>query len=126
MNDVDALVHFGADVDAACDHGAHRAEAGFHQLADGKALGLDLQTTGLDLGQVEDIVDQVLEDLGALQDLLQVVDLPLNGRNFTQMLALTPGASPVSVGQNRGGGQAVAVGAFTYPSINGQSNSSNN
>jgi len=65
-------------------------------------------------------------ELGAIMAERQVVDLPLNGRNFTQLLTLTPGASPVSVGQNRGGRQAVAVGEFTYPSINGQSNRSNN
>src|SRR6266852_9693275 len=38
--------------------------------------------------------------LGTVIESKQVLDLPLNGRNFTQLLALTPGVSPVSVAQN--------------------------
>src|SRR6266704_3841246 len=38
--------------------------------------------------------------LGSVIESKQVRDLPLNGRNFTQLLALTPGVSPVSVAQN--------------------------
>ena len=34
-------------------------------------------------------------ELGAVVGRQQVVDLPLNGRNFTQLLTFTPGASPV-------------------------------
>src|SRR5256714_7301289 len=41
--------------------------------------------------------------LGTVIESKQVKDLPLNGRNFTQLLALTPGVSPVSVAQNSGG-----------------------
>ena len=41
-------------------------------------------------------------ELGTAMTEQQVVDLPLNGRNFTQLLMLTPGASPVNVAQNRG------------------------
>ena len=42
-------------------------------------------------------------ELGAVVAKQQVVDLPLNGRNFTQLLSLTPGVAPVSVSQNSGG-----------------------
>ncbi|PYI89950.1 MAG: hypothetical protein DME97_18730, partial [Verrucomicrobia bacterium] len=54
-------------------------------------------------------------------------DLPLNGRNFTQLLNLTPGVSAVNTSQN-GGSQQFAgntVGSFSFPSINGQTNRSN-
>lgn len=57
-----------------------------------------------------------------------VNSLPLNGRNFTQLLSLTPGVSTVNVSQNAtktGGIWSNPVGSFTYPSINGQTNRSN-
>lgn len=66
-------------------------------------------------------------ELGAVVAKQQVVDLPLNGRNFTQLLSLTPGVAPVSVSQNSGGfGASVTSGAaIQFPSINGQNNRSN-
>jgi Carboxypeptidase regulatory-like domain/TonB-dependent Receptor Plug Domain len=58
----------------------------------------------------------------------QVNALPLNGRNFTQLLSLTPGVSTVNVSQNStaaGGVWSNPIGTFSYPSINGQTNRSN-
>jgi len=63
--------------------------------------------------------------LGTVIESKQVRDLPLNGRNFTQLLALTPGVSPVSVAQNSGGAQAAPIGSFAFPAVSGQSNRSN-
>jgi Carboxypeptidase regulatory-like domain/TonB-dependent Receptor Plug Domain len=58
----------------------------------------------------------------------QVNDLPLNGRNFTQLLNLTPGISTINVSQNapsQGGIWSNPIGTSSYPSVNGQSNRSN-
>jgi Carboxypeptidase regulatory-like domain/TonB dependent receptor len=67
-------------------------------------------------------------NLGAVISTRQVNDLPLNGRNFTQLLTLTPGVSPISTSQNNGGGfvASVAKGSnVVFPSVNGQGNRSN-
>ena len=42
--------------------------------------------------------------LGTVIATRQVNDLPLNGRNFTELLSLTPGVSTANTGQNAGGG----------------------
>jgi outer membrane receptor protein involved in Fe transport len=67
-------------------------------------------------------------ELGTVINEQAVNQLPLNGRNFTQLLTLTPGASPVSVGQNSNGGGGFAgnaIGSFSFPALNGQRNRSN-
>ncbi|WP_321477961.1 TonB-dependent receptor [uncultured Paludibaculum sp.] len=88
----------------------------------------------LTLGAVSDSVQVSAEaasleasnaQLGTVITQEKITDLPLNGRNFTQLLTLTPGATPVSVGQNSGGGQVQRVGTIVFPAINGQSNRSN-
>ncbi len=70
-------------------------------------------------------VESSTAELGVVATTKEVNDLPLNGRNFTQLLQLTPGVSPISVAQNAGGWTAQPVGNFTFPSVNGQSNRSN-
>ena len=69
--------------------------------------------------------------LGTVIETKQVNELPLNGRNFTALLALTPGVVPIMVGQsngmsgNGGFGAAVAIGSdYSFPAINGQTNRS--
>ncbi|MBC8164485.1 MAG: TonB-dependent receptor [Bryobacteraceae bacterium] len=89
----------------------------------------------LDIGSVEQsvVVEAIgaevqasTAEIGAVVSHRQVVDLPLNGRNFTQLLSLTPGVAPVSVSQNTGSGFAhPGIGSFIFPSINGQTNRSN-
>ncbi len=60
-------------------------------------------------------------ELGEVVESRAVNDLPLNGRNFTQLLNLTPGASPVDTAQTFG---FRGVGSFDFPSFNGARNRS--
>jgi Carboxypeptidase regulatory-like domain/TonB dependent receptor-like, beta-barrel len=81
-------------------------------------------------GEVINVSSQAIQletstsELGTVVATREVQDLPLNGRNFTELLLLTPGASPANPLQNAGGAPG-AIGAFSYPAINGQSNRSN-
>jgi hypothetical protein len=66
-------------------------------------------------------------NLGAVITNRAVVDLPLNGRNFTQLLLMTPGVSPISTGQSAsiGGGNILSMpgipgSSFSQSSIGGQ------
>ena len=55
-------------------------------------------------------------ELGVAIVKTEVNDLPLNGRNFTQLLNLTPGVSTVNVSQNSSGAGGVwstPIGNFT-------------
>ncbi len=73
-------------------------------------------------------VESATAELGSVVAEKQVVDLPLNGRNFTQLLSLSAGVAPVSVSQNATGpfGVATTQGSqFVFPAIDGQSNRSN-
>lgn len=88
----------------------------------------------LRVGQVEQKMDVVAEgvqieaastQLGTVIAEDKVVDLPLNARNFTQLLTLTPGTAPISTGQNSSGAQSMQIGNALIPAINGQSNRSN-
>jgi Carboxypeptidase regulatory-like domain/TonB-dependent Receptor Plug Domain len=65
--------------------------------------------------------------LGTVIATKQVNDLPLNGRNFTELLALTPGVSTANTGQNAGGGLGpnIISSSFILPVINGTTDRSN-
>ncbi len=63
-------------------------------------------------------------DLGTAITQNEVNDLPLNGRNFTQLLALTPGVSILNTSQNSGGFDTNPTGVFVIPSVGGQTNRS--
>ena len=66
--------------------------------------------------------------LGTVIGTQQTNDLPLNGRNFTELLTLTPGVSAVNTSQNSGGGfstPSAITSDVVIPAINGQGNRSN-
>jgi hypothetical protein len=69
-------------------------------------------------------VETSTAELGSVVTTRPVNDLPLNGRNFTELLSLTPGVSPVNTSQSNGF-MANPIGDFTFPAINGQTNRSN-
>src|ERR1044072_2194029 len=107
-------------------------------LFDGGVNEAVTQNVALTIGAVSETVEvmagaeliqQASSDLGTVIPEKVVQDLPLNGRNFTQLLTLTPGVIPVSTSQNRNvGGVEGNVGipgsGFADPSFHGQENRS--
>ncbi|MDR3724896.1 MAG: carboxypeptidase-like regulatory domain-containing protein [Terracidiphilus sp.] len=71
-------------------------------------------------------IESTTAQLGSVLSTTEVNDLPLNGRNFSQLLELTPGASPISVGQNNNSNNTPNNNGDAYiaPSINGQTSRS--
>ena len=87
-------------------------------------LGTAVEQITVSADQVQ--LETSVSNLGTVFNQQAVNELPLNGRNFTQLLTLTPGASPVNTSQNSGSGvQSIFIGALTFPSVNGQWNRSN-
>ncbi len=74
------------------------------------------------------LLDPTTSEVGTVIGQAAVNDLPLNGRNFTQLLTLVPGATPVSTSQGAhqgtddGSTVAIPGSAFSNPSLNGQQN----
>ncbi len=71
-------------------------------------------------------VEASTAELGTVVATQQVNDLPLNGRNFTQLLTITPGVANVNrdqsgtgAGAGGGGFAGAAIGVASFPSIDG-------
>lgn len=77
------------------------------------------------------LVNVTGSELGTVITQEAIHELPLNGRNFTQLLTLTPGATPISTAQSSGVGVndlavlGVPTATVSQPSIQGQFNRSN-
>lgn len=75
------------------------------------------------------LIQSSSSELGTVITERVVEDLPLNGRNFTQLLTLTPGVTPVSTAQNRNvgcceGNVGIPGSGFSDASFHGQLNRS--
>jgi hypothetical protein len=75
-------------------------------------------------------VEASTAQLGAVIGTQSVNDLPLDGRNFTQLLDLTPGVTPISTGQNSSASNTAGLSTsaevtYSFPSVNGAYNRSN-
>ena len=67
-------------------------------------------------------------ELGTVVTPAQMNDLPLNGRNFTELLTIMPGVANINTDQNSGGGggwNGASIGEFSFPAVNGARNRSN-
>jgi hypothetical protein len=62
--------------------------------------------------------------LGTVVEQQQIVDLPLNGRQFSQLIQLEPGVVPIDNSQNAGKAPSFGGGGAS-PGVNGQTNRSN-
>ncbi|MDE3179893.1 MAG: TonB-dependent receptor, partial [Acidobacteriota bacterium] len=77
------------------------------------------------------LVQKSTSELGTVIGAEALHQLPLNGQNFTQLLLLTPGITPVSTAQGSGisatdaGITAIPGTSFYKPSVNGQENREN-
>ena len=77
------------------------------------------------------LLQQTTTELGTVISEQAVKELPLNGRNFTQLMILTPGANPISTAQGSTGVGFQDAGItgipntqFFKPSLHGQQNRS--
>jgi len=95
------------------------------------SLKLGSVTTNVTIEANGTHLETTTAQLGTVMNTTEVNDLPLNGRNFTQLLELTPGATPISVAQNAPTALPSSEGAttasntntqFMFPAVNGQGN----
>jgi hypothetical protein len=89
------------------------------------ALTIGATSTVVTVRSATPQLDASSASLGTVVGTQQVNDLPLNGRDFTQLLTLTPGISPVNNGQGGQGQGSYATPEpsdqnSTIPSVNGQ------
>jgi len=68
------------------------------------------------------VVNQTDATIGTVIQMQEIIEIPLNGRNFAQLILLAPGASPAAVGQQQTFG---ITGGFS-PAVNGMRHMMNN
>ncbi|HJQ23075.1 MAG TPA: TonB-dependent receptor [Blastocatellia bacterium] len=98
-------------------------------LTENVALTVGEITQAVEVTAGSEMVQSSSSELGTVIQERVVADLPLNGRNFTQLLTLAPGVTPVSTSQNRSvgcceGNVGIPGSGFSDPSFHGQQNRS--
>lgn len=96
-----------------------------------QSLTIDLKISVASVAQTIEVTGappQLNTTSATLSDVIEhqeTVDLPLNGREFTQLALLTPGAAPQEDGQQSAFTVALGSGGIS-PSVNGQRGEQNN
>ncbi len=95
-------------------------------------IGASTETVTVSADSVGVMVQRASTELGTTIDEQMMHELPLNGRNFTELLITQPGVNPVNTAQggngigSADGGNIGIPGAVVYrPSVNGAGNRSN-
>lgn len=74
------------------------------------SLKLGAVTTSVTVGAAAPLIDTTNATIGTVVNNKTVVDIPLNGRNFTQLLELVPGSVPTGNTFMAAGGSNYAIG----------------
>lgn len=91
-------------------------------------VGAVNETVTVDATSEGALLQKSSSELGNVIEAKEITNLPLNGRNFTQLMILSPGVNPVSTAQGSGisttdaGITAIPGTAFFKPSFFGQQN----
>lgn len=91
-------------------------------------LKVGASTSTITVDAIAPTLETSTSELGTVVTPQQMNDLPLNGRNFTQLLLISPGTVNLNTDQNSGGGggwNGASIGQFSFPAVNGARNRSN-
>ncbi len=94
-------------------------------------IGSTIESITVDADPASEQLQGTSSELGTVIPEKAIQDLPLNGRNFTELLQLIPGVNPVSTSQSSGIGVndlavlAVPSATVAQPTFGGQFNRSN-
>jgi hypothetical protein len=91
-------------------------------------LKVGATTSNVTVSAAAPALETSTSELGTVVSPKQMNDLPLNGRNFTQLLTITPGVVNLNTDQSSGGGggwNGASIGSFSFPAVNGSRNRSN-
>ena len=92
------------------------------------SVGSEGQTVTIDASSEGVMLERSSSELGNVIESKEIQNLPLNGRNFTQLLILSPGVNPISTAQGSSisttdaGISAIPGTAFYKPGFFGQQN----